>query len=928
VSWTGSAGVDPGGLLERDEAVAHVLNAVAGVQAGSAGVVFIVGSAGMGKTSLLSRAVDAARRAGVRVAEAIGSPMESGLPFGVAAQVIVALGGREVDLPLGPDPGGREWTRLIKMRQTLVDAASESGLVLALDDLQWSDPDSLELIGYLSRPPRIKDSRILVVGGLRPEPDPAWVVVRELVGARHASLLSLEPLSAEASSSLLRENIEGAIRSDETARVVSACAGNPLLLKAAAASLSTVGSLSKLGGRGPLASSLLLERFAGVGGEALAYAYAASILGVRFRPALAGAVAGLDDSHAESAHARLLRAGLIDDLGSGWAAFTHALFAEALLDSRPVSERERAHQRAFSLLVEQGAPDALAADHASEAGLFGDSAAIEVTARAGRRAFAQGAMEAGWRHLGRAVELAGDGADPALLIDYAAALAAVGRIEDATTIIRGVVSRPDLDPAQRSACLAVLASGAAQTGRPADAEILYEQAIEAAGLVDRTTEVAILTRAIIICEPFVSPAKSAASVARALELLPPTHPARAPLNLVDLHARLLRGDESGAERLISEMAVASTRSDTDPLWEWTTTVYLLSVLKLLDQWELAATVFEREFERAVQLARPILIVGLAVNYSDHLHRQGRVRQALELVTQAVELTDHTSVWTDLARAVLLSELGSDAEAAPFIESQRAFITEMPDEYYDQTSLWLSILDARRLLAAGQARAASDLMHRAAQLADQTERRHPCDVPWAGVAIDAHLAARNNDRARDVIAELERVSARLSSRWPQAIVALGRARLAGAEDRSEQADGAFDVAVRLFAALPSPIDQADALIAQGRHLRATRRDIAARDPLRLAGELAEGADAQRVAKIAWAEFAAAGGRRRRDSMQSNELTPQEERVADYAADGLTNAQIANALRMSTKTVGHHLERIYTKLGISSRRELIKRKREQG
>jgi len=47
------------------------------------------------------------------------------------------------------------------------------------------------------------------------------------------------------------------------------------------------------------------------------------------------------------------------------------------------------------------------------------------------------------------------------------------------------------------------------------------------------------------------------------------------------------------------------------------------------------------------------------------------------------------------------------------------------------------------------------------------------------------------------------------------------------------------------------------------------------------------------------------------------------VASYAADGMTNAQIAAALHLSPKTVGHHLEHIYTKLDIRSRRELIRR-----
>jgi DNA-binding NarL/FixJ family response regulator len=87
-------------------------------------------------------------------------------------------------------------------------------------------------------------------------------------------------------------------------------------------------------------------------------------------------------------------------------------------------------------------------------------------------------------------------------------------------------------------------------------------------------------------------------------------------------------------------------------------------------------------------------------------------------------------------------------------------------------------------------------------------------------------------------------------------------------------------------------------------------------------LCEQAGAERVARLARAELAAAGGRRRRrQAPDSAELTGQEERVATLVAQGMTNAQVGSALGLSPKTIGHYLERIYAKLGIRSRHELM-------
>ena len=118
-----------------------------------------------------------------------------------------------------------------------------------------------------------------------------------------------------------------------------------------------------------------------------------------------------------------------------------------------------------------------------------------------------------------------------------------------------------------------------------------------------------------------------------------------------------------------------------------------------------------------------------------------------------------------------------------------------------------------------------------------------------------------------------------------------------------------------------LEQAKALTALGRALRADRRPSEAREPLQRAVELAEACGAGRIGEVARAELAASGARPRRTALSGvAALTPSEERVARLAADGMTNREVAQQLFVTPKTVEVHLSNAYRKLGIRSRREL--------
>ena len=918
-SW---AGGDP--LLERETALEQVMDALSSAEAGHGQAVFVEGAAGIGKTVLLDVGQQAAEASGFRVTVGTGSPMERDLPFGLIDQALLGLCGDEVDQLTALEGSGDPAARFFRTFRWVAGLTRSSPVLLALDDLHWADRDSMELLGFLGR--RLKDVPVVLLAAARPEPGQASALARELAGCGHARLVSIESLSPRASAALL-ERLAGSIDPRERDRVCGACAGTPLLIEEAARALNDRGSMPASAWTGQFAQMLLLERFAGVDEDGFSYLQAASILGVRFRPSYAGALAGLDEAGVGAVHASLLRARLLEDLGGGWASFSHPLFAQALQEAQTPSARERLHSAAFGLLADREQDAARAAEHALAGELHGDPRAIEVTTRAGREALMRGALQAACTHLGNAVELAGDTADTDLLLDHAGALLARGRVEDARDVCEQLLASAGIEPGVRARTLMLLARTAMLVGHPDDSQRLYDEAAEVAMLVDPASCVVAMIDAMLTCQASSSVTWGLATISRALELLPAGAPERQPLEFLRAFTKLMLGDSSESNLLVRERDCSAARQDAHggQSREWNLAVHALMSCKLREDFDRARELFEHEFKRAVEDGAPLLMGILAGGYAETLLELGRPSEALELVDRAQALTDvATPPWLSLPRTMLLIELGRDAEARPIIDALQSFQASVPPGYFAFVSLWLDLVDSRRLLVAGEPEQASTTMLHAAEIAGLAGLLHPRIVPWAGVAIEAHVEAGHIDRARALIDDLDERSRTLDCRSPQAQLKLGQARLAAAEGHVHEADQRFSEALAIFAELPTPVAHAEALLAYGAHLRRSGRPRDAREPLARALALVEPTGVERVVKLACAELAAAGGRRRRREVDASALTAQEERVAAFAAEGMTNKQIAAALHLSPRTVGHHLGRVYAKLAIASRRELIARR----
>jgi hypothetical protein len=169
--------VDGGQPWEREALLAAVTCLLDGVRAGRGTALFVVGEAGLGKTTSLTQARMLAAP-DVRVGLGRGDVMETSLPFGVLAAALGAVGNHDLVASPPGDKGVGD-VRAARFYGVLRWLERTTGpVLLALDDLHWADPDSLALLSFLCR--RLEGFPVAVLGTLRPWPPAAHELVSAL----------------------------------------------------------------------------------------------------------------------------------------------------------------------------------------------------------------------------------------------------------------------------------------------------------------------------------------------------------------------------------------------------------------------------------------------------------------------------------------------------------------------------------------------------------------------------------------------------------------------------------------------------------------------------------------------------------------------------------------------------------------------------
>jgi DNA-binding CsgD family transcriptional regulator len=220
------------------------------------------------------------------------------------------------------------------------------------------------------------------------------------------------------------------------------------------------------------------------------------------------------------------------------------------------------------------------------------------------------------------------------------------------------------------------------------------------------------------------------------------------------------------------------------------------------------------------------------------------------------------------------------------------------------------------LSCGDAHAAHAQFGPVRERLDQAGVREPTVAPLVWSDLDALVELGRSDEAELLAGELAQRGLALDRPFALATAARGRGLVCAARGDLAGAISEFERSLTEHARIGWPFERARTLLALGAAQRRSKQKGAARDTLRQALAIFDTLGARLWSAKATSELARISGRKQRAGL----LTATERQVAQLAAEGRSNREVASQLFISTKTVATHLTRIYAKLGVRSRTEL--------
>jgi DNA-binding CsgD family transcriptional regulator len=207
------------------------------------------------------------------------------------------------------------------------------------------------------------------------------------------------------------------------------------------------------------------------------------------------------------------------------------------------------------------------------------------------------------------------------------------------------------------------------------------------------------------------------------------------------------------------------------------------------------------------------------------------------------------------------------------------------------------------------------------LADAQEACGHDDFGYHGFAlvelVEAGVRCGANDASAEALRELEQRTVASGTDWALGILARSQALVS----HGDAAESLYREAIDRLERTRIVVDRARAHLLYGEWLRREGRRVDARAQLRVAHEMLSAIGAEAFAERARVELLATGETARRRTVATrDDLTAQETQIARLTAEGHTNPEIGSQLFISPRTVEYHLSKVFTKLGITSRREL--------
>ena len=906
-------------LVGRAEEVKRICGFLATTDRG--GALLLSGQAGVGKTALLDAAAQAVSCTGTRVLRAAGVEFEADVSYSALNQLLVPLSesfseldGSHSDalraalgLSSGPPPD-----RLVVCSAALMllrRLAAADRLLLIVDDLPWVDRASATVLGFVAR--RIAGSRVGFLGAMRSGSDPFF----SSVGLPE---YEVPPLNEDASRQLLDARFPK-LAEQVRQRLLTVAEGNPLALLELPTALSGQQrvALESLPAVLPLSQrlqALFVSRVSVLTDSARCLLLLATLegsgdLGVLQASARHLGYDGGLESLAPAEQDRLVRF----EESTRRLVFRHPLIRSAVYTACTTTERRSAHRALAQVLMDQ--PERRAW-HLGEACIEPDDEVAALLEQAAHLITARGNAVGAVAALIRAADLSPRSSDRARRLAEAAYLGA-----DATGDLRGVSellenarqADPDLTGSLHSAAAAVHLT--INGGGDIDtAHRLLVGAIES-GTHQYDAKDAALIEAfhllLLLCF-YSGRAELWAPFYSALARLRPEPPP-----LLSVASKTFSDPaRSGAAALEQLQSIISGLPDEiDPgriVRIGTAALYPDRLADLRDpSWKVVLQ------GRDGGPARRHIGALMHLCLDDYL--TGRWDECAELADEGTQLCQESGYpffawyfW--YCRAVVAAPRGDYATADRLAERITRFATPRGVG----TALhYARHVDALTDIARGNFESA--YRHAAAVSPAGTLASHAPHALWAAMDL-VEAAVRTNRRAEaaaHVRAMQESDMAALSPRL--ALLAGGSAALSADED--DDAIGLFANALALPGIERWPFDLARVRLAYGERLRRARANSDSRAPLSMAYDAFALLDARPWMERASKELRASGWIAPRTTATAGRvLTPQEREIADLAAAGLSNKQIAERLYLSHRTVGAHLYQIFPKLGISSRAAL--------
>jgi DNA-binding CsgD family transcriptional regulator len=930
-------------LLERDRELGRIRTCLQRAGQGHGSALALEGPAGIGKTVLLTAGRDAALDDGFKVLRARGAELEREFAFGVVRQLfepevagtseeerallldgppgvaarLLALPGLGYDLtstqPVAPDPS---FAVLHGLYWLCANLAAVRPLALVVDDIHWADGASLRFLAFML--PRLEELRAAVLLGVRPaEAGESRELLAALTVDPATDVVAVGPLTASGVATLVAAGLGVEPEVEFAAACMEATGGIPFLVRSLIETLRE----ERIA---PVASSAasvqnvaiatlnrwVMLRLARLGPDAPLLAGAVSVL-ERAELDQAAELAGLALPNAAKAADLLVRAGVFDEAPLG---FAHPLVRGAVYREMVAAERAEAHGRAARLLAKAHVSPPRVAEHLLATAPEGDDWTVHQLRIAAREAAAKGAPESATAYLRRALtEPPSPEAGAGLLLELGTAEYGAdqpgwqGHLEEAVDSAG--------DDTTRIAAALVLANALRFHQRSAEAIEVCDRV--AARLDSHDAETRLPLEAMAVAHGLLDAAAPASLAERARVVLTRSQARSTPRNVLAVAAFVSALTNQPADRA-AELALRAIEASPLPLpgeppW-FHNAVTALHCAECYDE---AQALLDAAVTDAQGAANGMILPAVLTQRARLAFRRGDLAAA---EADARALLDAPGLAApplprSIATSVLVNvlvERGDLERAEQALEPVAAALAG--------TSLAAPILrHARGRLRFAQRRFSEALndFQAAGEIATAGLAISPSYLPWRSDAALAALAVDEHEMARKLSAE-ELALAR-SFGAPRA---LGMAlRGAGLVAGGQRGQVILREAIEVLSGPDTVLEHARALTDLGSLLRRGNQRVEARQLLRQALDAAHHLGAEALAKTAETELRATGARPRRVLLTGLEaLTASERRIAELAAEGLTNREIAQTLFITTRTVEGHLTGVFNKLNVKARTEL--------